>query len=388
MKTVDMDLSEDNGPIEFSCLEVNQPLGTFYIGSIKCKELIRITYSDVRRMENDERAMESYLGVQRPLSKKRAVDISKYTNTVDSSFPTSIILSVSPNCVSYDQSTKKMVLTEFDGDDKDQPIVYKKIARVIDGQHRIAGLEGFTGKEFDINVSIFVGIDVASEAYIFSTVNLAQTKVSKSLAYDLFDLARTRSPQKVCHQIAVTLNNTEGSPFKNRIKRLGTAVRESHASSITQAAFVQTLIKLMSKDEMLDRDCYMRGKKPTLELRDNKRLIFRHFLIEENDFELTDMIWSYFSAVSKRWPTAWAATDQGLMLAKTNGFMALMRFFKDIYIDSGQIGEVLEEKYFEDIFKNMAIEDDEFTVEKHKPGSSGAGTLYQKFKENYTPASA
>jgi hypothetical protein len=68
---------------------------------------------------------------------------------------------------------------------------------VIDGQHRIAGLEKFTGAHFEVMTAIFVGIDISDQAYIFATVNLEQTKVRKSLAFDLFELARTRSPYKM-----------------------------------------------------------------------------------------------------------------------------------------------------------------------------------------------
>ena len=68
---------------------------------------------------------------------------------------------------------------------------------MIDGQHRIAGLYKYEGEVgFDINVTIFVGTDIADQAQIFSTVNLEQTKVNRSLAYDLFALAHSRSPKK------------------------------------------------------------------------------------------------------------------------------------------------------------------------------------------------
>ena len=61
---------------------------------------------------------------------------------------------------------------------------------------------------FDILVSLFVGSDIADQAHVFATVNLEQTKVGKSLAIDLFELARTRSPIKTCHNVAVALDTT------------------------------------------------------------------------------------------------------------------------------------------------------------------------------------
>lgn len=379
MKTKEMVLTQGEEIVKFKCIEVKQPIGSFYIGSIAYSDLVNITYSDVRRIEG-ERGFETYLGIQRPLSKPRVEEISAYTNTMDASFPTSVILSISSKCATYNSTTGEMVLQPYSDDD--EPIKFSEIAKVLDGQHRIEGLKGFKGDSFDINVSIFIDIDVSSEAYIFSTVNLAQTKVNKSLVYDLYDLAKSRSPQKLCHNIAVVLNKEEDSPFFNRIKRLGTATQDSHASSITQAAFVRSLMKHISREEQKDRDLYLRGKVPLLDVRDEDRLIFRTFMINERDYDLVDILWNYFSAVKNRWPQAWNNTQEGYMLGKTNGFMALMRLLKDIYISEKQLGNVISESRFKEILNNIDFNDDRFTVDNYKPGSSGEGTLYRELKES------
>ncbi len=111
---------------------------------------------------------------------------------------------------------------------------YKDIAKVIDGQHRMEGLRAFVGEEFQVNVSIFIDADIADQAYIFSTVNLTQTKVNRSLAYDLFDLAKSKSPQKTCHNIAVALDENEKSPFYQRIKKTGVSTEGRFSETITQ----------------------------------------------------------------------------------------------------------------------------------------------------------
>jgi len=96
------------------------------------------------------------------------------------------------------------------------------IAKIIDGQHRIAGLEGLAEQtDLELGGAIFVGADIATQANIFATVNLAQTKVNRSLAYDLLDYEKMRSPQKSAHHIAVALDQIEGSPFYRRIKTAG-----------------------------------------------------------------------------------------------------------------------------------------------------------------------
>ena len=52
------------------------------------------------------------------------------------------------------------------------------------------------GKAFDLPVTVFPTIEIADQAYIFATVNIAQTKVNSSLAYDLLAYARSRSPEQ------------------------------------------------------------------------------------------------------------------------------------------------------------------------------------------------
>src|SRR5882762_10468420 len=95
----------------------------------------------------------------------------------------------------------------------------------------------FSPNTFQLSVSVFVDIDMEDQAYIFSTVNLAQTKVNRSLAYDLFELANSPSPQKTCHNIAVALDTITVSPFHKRIKRLGSATPGRNSETITQATF-------------------------------------------------------------------------------------------------------------------------------------------------------
>lgn len=378
-----LNIAHQNNSLSFRCLKITQPIGTFFIGAIKAQDLRDITYSDVRRIEG-ERGFETYLGIQRPLDKRRVKKIAEYANTKDACFPTAVILSVAEKCAEYDDGTMTLTLKPYTANadnPEDKSIDYENIAKVIDGQHRIDGLAGYSGDDFYINVSIFIGIDTASEGYIFSTVNLAQTKVNKSLVYDLYDLAESRSPQKLCHNIAVALDKTEGSPFKDKIKRLGSAEKHNIPSSISQAAFVESLMKFISTEPLKDRDLYIR-KKPLsrAEGRDRERLIFRDFLIDERDYELTDILWNYFAAVRDRWPVAWNNPDQGIMLSKTNGFMALMRLLRDIYVKTGRIGQVISQADFSALLSRIDLIDGDFTVDNYKPGSSGEGALYRELK--------
>ena len=266
--------------ISFPCIKIKQPLGEFYLARLTHNEICEITWVDVRRIEG-ERGFETYLGIQRPLKKSRVKDLSQYVLTPDACFPTGVILAVDANCASYNDNNNVMTLTEYAEDGK-KLIKFDQIAKVIDGQHRIEGLRAYTGKSFDINVSIFVDMDIADQAYLFSTVNLAQTKVNKSLVYDLFDLAKSRSPQKTCHNIAVALDKNESSPFYQRIKRLGVATEGRFNETITQATFVQSLMRYISDNPEKDRAIYLKGSVPELTHgKELEKFIFRNMFIEE-----------------------------------------------------------------------------------------------------------
>lgn len=363
--------------IELDCLVVQQPMGDFYITSIPASELVKITDFDVRRVMMEERDVERYLGIQRPLNKRRVAEIRSYVSTLDACFPTAVIIAVEGKCAEFDAEKRKLTLRNFmDTDDESEMVLTRQIGRVLDGQHRLAGLDGFDG-QFEVNISVFVDADIADQAAIFSTVNLAQTKVNKSLAYDLFDLMESRSPQKTAHNIAVTLDREKDSPFFKMIKRLGVATPGRTGETLTQATVVEPILEFITDNAMRDRDLYLRGKKPK-KIEDHKleKHPFQHMFVDNKDFEITDIIWNYFVAVRDRWPDAWASRDRGVMLNKTNGYRALTRFLRPLYLNMTTPGRVPKTKDFFAVFSEMSLSDENFNVDNFKPGSSGQSELF------------
>jgi DGQHR domain-containing protein len=350
--------------ISFRCMEVTQPIGTFYVGSIDSKDLIHISYADVRRIER--RDVEEYLGIERPLSPGRVAELKEYVNTVDAAFPTSIILAIQAENAEYDPETGTMKVANL-GD----------VAKIIDGQHRIAGLQAYKGASFQVNATIFIDMDIEDQATVFATINLKQTKVSKSLAYDLFEYAQSRSPQKTCHNIAKLLNTRDDSPFRNKIKILGVATGKLE-ETLTQAAFVDRLMNHISAQPMKDRDLLKRGK--SLERpkgREAERLVFRRLFVEDQDAVIAKVLWNYFTAVAQRWPEAWKTPPKGIILSRTTGFGALMRFLRNAYLSLVKGSTVVEVQAFESLFQKVSLSDDSFTSEKFLPGSTGEGELYR-----------
>ena len=360
-------------------LRILQPIGEFFIGVMKADDLVSVAYADVRELEKNQ--LDKYMGINRRLSKNRLKQLRSYVNTYDATFPTSVILAVESENAIYDENHNILKLRET------KKINLNKIAKIIDGQHRIAGLEAVDKEtDFEISVAIFVGSDIATQANIFATVNLAQTKVNRSLAYDLLDYEKKRSPQKSAHHVAVALDLIQASPFYRRIKRLGRATEGREGETITQAVVVEMLLTLITDSPMTDRDSFLRRLKirPPSQA-DLEKFPFRGLFIERKEEDITRIMLNYFSAVRKRWPSSWEHLNRrGNTLPKTNGFRALMRFLKPVYLRiakvQNQIGVVPEQKEFEEIFGRIKLEDDDFNTETFPPGTSGEAGLYKYLK--------
>ncbi|WP_236580512.1 DGQHR domain-containing protein [Rubrivivax sp. A210] len=370
--------------LELDCIKVSQPIGDFFIASIPWQQLREITFADVRRLEKEARDVETYLGIQRPLNTKRVAEIGEYVNTADACFPTSVILAVDAHCARFDEAGRRIVLSNYyDSATPDLNRSRVQIAKVLDGQHRIEGLGALKrGSTFDINVSIFIDMDIENQAYVFSTVNLAQTKVSKSLVYDLYEYARSRSPQKTCHNVAVALDSLKNSPLQGKIKRLGTATEGRFGETLTQATVVENLIGYITASAVKDRDEYLRGHKPRkASATELVSTPFRNMFLEERDLDIADVLLYYFSAVRQRWPEAWASSTRGWMLNRTNGFRALMRYLKPAYRSLAAPGDIPSQEAWYSLFKKVTLNDDEFTVDNFEPGTGGETKLYRRLVE-------
>lgn len=365
----------------FRALRMTQPIGDIYLASVNFTLIQEITHFDVRRVLQKERDVEKYLGIQRPLHKKRVDDLKKYVNFLDATFPTSIIVAIdNADYVEFDEDSSELRLSNCrKGEDK--PSLFKaNLCRVIDGQHRIAGLEGFKGNDFDVAVAFFIGSDIADQAYVFATVNLEQTKVNRSLALDLYSLARTRSPFKTCHNITVALDSKKSSPFYQRIKRLGVATEGRTGEMLTQSTVVNAILKYISDDPKVDRDLLLRGGKLEKVTEDSARkLCFRNLFVDEEDVKIGKIVEEYFDAVRERWPEAWAYRGTGRMLNRTNGFRALMSVFGRVYNYLAAPGDYVPSNEFAKIFQKVNANDTYFSTELFKPGSSGEAELRRFF---------
>ncbi|WP_164283349.1 DGQHR domain-containing protein [Stenotrophomonas maltophilia] len=364
--------------ISIPAIRVVQPIGEFFSAVISAQDLVKISYADMRRIESD---LDRYVGIQRKLDAGRVEEISKFVASDDATFPTSIVLAVPGVCVDFNERSGRLTLTAA-YDEKGQEIPFGEIAKILDGQHRVEGLKSVSGT-FDVPVSIFVDADIADQAYVFATVNLAQTKVNKSLVYDLLDYAKARSPQKSAHEIAVALDSFEGGPFFHMIKRLGTATpgRTPGQETLAQATFVASLLPFLSRKPEDDRYALAKGKRVKADAQDYAKTPFRFLWVAERDTEIAKLLVSYFSAVEERWPEAWRTREAGHILPRTNGFRALMRLLHLIYLKERPFADpdkpLITKQRFKALFDKIDLDDGDFHKDEFVPGTGGETALFK-----------
>jgi hypothetical protein len=169
------------------------------------------------------------------------------------------------------------------------------------------------------------------------------------------------------------------------IKRLGSATPGVSGETITQAAFVNSLLPMLSLDPVSDRDILLRGKKLEMPSPDElEKQPFRLLFIEEQDSQIARNVSEYFHAVASLWPDDWKSRDKGNMLPRTNGFRAFMRFLKDAYLylreNSGE--RQFDRDQYQEILQKVDIEPGAFSTETFPPGTSGETLLLDRIRSN------
>lgn len=369
--------------------KVSQPIGEFYVGRVESRVLRSMAYVEIRAFEKG--TQKKIAGIQRERNEGRINEIKRYVNLEYATFPTSVIIAVPPDCVELEPYCKddteetasvfNMVLRPFGNPGDEDYIPIEKIAFIIDGQHRVAGLEGLKeGSNFDVNLSVFVGASDADKAEIFARVNQAQTKVNPSLVVDLASYYDERGPVKFAHEIILAMNHDTKGPFFDKVKRLGKAEPgKGKIQTLAQATVVDPLVDYITPDAEGDRNRKYKGifgpRRPVTAW---QRHIFQPFYDEDDDGAVFLCLTNYFGAVKARWPKSWDDSPAGNILNRTTGYSALMKFLRPVYLSRCDKGGILSREDCDDIFRGINIKDSELTRDYFLPGSSGISALYKR----------
>jgi DGQHR domain-containing protein len=370
----------------YSYIEFDQPAGTFLFSVVPAIDILQ--YFEIDRRAYTEDRPE---GTQREDSKKRVKEIADYVVTSDATFPTSVILSLR-NVVDEENPNLNKINYIIDREAKTIEIVGK--AEVVDGQHRLEGLqmaEKLYGAEWVKKFTlpcVFIMDPIDEEkAFIFATINGKQNKVNASLVYDLFGTSSTPDPYHILHKLARTLNFKEGSPFKDRLKMLGKKSDDKVTESLTQGTFVQTLIPLISGNPSVDRRLMKEDKWDEMPLEEKR--VLRDYMLKKRSDLLLPLFENIFNAVKSTWPLEWENHNK-FILSKTTGYIGIIKGINDVLIYGRQKG-ILTTKYFAHFFQLVKIEMEKDNVtlvkEDFAPGGVGENKIrdYLKtaYRENY-----
>ncbi len=316
-----------------------QPMGLFLVGVMNASDILKISIIDRRKY--DSLTLDPSEGFQRDPSPKRISEISYYAGTVDATFPTPILLSLEGNTFKFEENEIEILK---DG-----------CAEIIDGQHRMLGLERSLARDqFELPVVFILDATAEQKALIFATINGKQTKVPASLVYDLFGVTTRRSPQKTAHEIVRALNKDPNSPWHRRLKMLGKKLVSGSNESLSQGTFVKFLLPKISDKPVEDMDLAKRGA----ELPPRTKCIFNEYFRKNQDELILKILINVFSAARRTWPEDWDDPTRSI-LSKTTGFTGIMKALPSMFAEGKMRGDLTAE-FFAQVFslakENMAKE--------------------------------
>lgn len=298
-------------------IPVRQKEFLFYNSVISIKDLLDLTeiverksshYEeielDIFDLENSIKVVNELklnAGIQRELIPDKLSQIAEYLKKENGIFPNSIIINISD----------KLDLVTFNENEILIPLDPSIIITAIDGQHRLMGfkkyLEKYGSNEiFEIPITIFYNLELDFQAYIFSIINSKQTKINKSLLYDLLALTKKDVDDfKLCHEIATWLQTNQKSILKGNFKMLGKG-----DGWLSQAAFIDYLMPLIHSTN--------RRKVPP---------IFQPYVNNKQYFNIAFFINDYFRALTNTYSGEFFSENYIFRTSFTFGlFMKLMPY--------------------------------------------------------------
>ena len=376
-------------------IPVTQNKQDFIIGVFPIKDVLRFTKYTQRLItgfDEDEKPIYNNQ-IQRFVEKSRVEKIADFlTKDPDATFPTNLVLHV-PACIIEEQTEEngyikllinQKVIDEIKKEDGDVYIT------IIDGQHRIRGIEvaierlekevdsavktnryspssSITEKlnfnvqrledlrNINLVVSFFIDKTLEYQAMIFSTINRTQKKVSADLVSSLFGLDTRDTPQKTALQVVLSLNGHPNSPFYKRIKLYGGNYSKTISPPLSQATMVKSITSLISENlRKAEIDRY-KGRKELLKRNSNsnKQLPFRKYYATNRDNLISDILFYFFTAVKESFIKSevslwdYSTNNKPTNILQTSvGYEALLHILVDILSEPNFSEQNINKDYF------------------------------------------
>ncbi len=348
----------------------------FILGKSTIADILKITrYTERVIIDFDEDGRPIYNEqVQRKVESQRVNKIADFLiNDPEATFPTNIVLNIPISVISeqsynQDAGTIEIKLDEIVSEqikiakkDEKNADVYVSI---IDGQHRIRGIEvaierlsdeinktgDITKKKrlddlmnIELAVSYFIDKSLEYQAMIFSTINRTQKRVSQDLVYSLFGLSANDTPYKTALEVVLALNGHPKSPFYRRIKLYGGNYKKKNVNGdissppLSQSTMIKNIVSFICENKREAENDKYRNRKELLRKTTTKSLPFREFYAQDKDYLISDCLFYFYGSVQRILGDYWnysTNTSPQNILQSTVGFEALLRILSDILNDS------------------------------------------------------
>lgn len=320
---------------------------TILLMSLTAGDLKEISYFNTRDVDREE-------GLQRKFDNKRSREIAEFVNTENAILSNNIILNLEleENGLTlldvYDDGMFNIgKLKQLVAQKRTTTAKNKKVAFVVDGQHRLRAFEKVDKDDFPLPVSVLIDLSLAEVAELFVQINYNQKPVNKSHVFDLLGISENIFPKYFSsHQAVVLLQEDSSSPFYNKVKMLGVG-----KGFISQAALITAIEKYKIQKTIEDA------------------------VGSFDEEDIYNVLWHFFTAVEDEFEDYWG---DGKLLSKTVGIKALIRLCNDLLMKSFNDGQDFSSDY---VSSELAkINSQIFTQEKivHGIGEKGVSTLYSE----------
>jgi DGQHR domain-containing protein len=227
-------------PIQVVAVRVRQSRHEFFLTKMPAAHLVAVSYASVRGQDHEAGA------VQRLLSPRRIASLKDYALS-GGDYPNSVVL----NWIDSDNPTR------FAAGKLTIPFI-KDAAQIIDGQHRIAGLDEAIRKKkavgkMEIPVAIYLGLNTRECADIFLAINTEQRAVPRSLVFDLYAEASSTVVDPAAlraRDVAMILDREDDSPLFARLRYPGA---EGGKRSLPLSTAATSLKPLVEEDGELEQ---------------------------------------------------------------------------------------------------------------------------------------
>lgn len=211
--------------------EVEQNTHSFLLTVIPAGLLTKISYAAVRRQDDEIGA------VQRILNQSRISSIKNFA-LQNGIFPASIVLNWN-NKTQLERNGNSITIPNEE-----------RIAQIIDGQHRVAGLraaieENNAIENLPIPVAIYENLNTTECANIFLSINTEQRPVPRSLVFDLYGIANEELIDPSAYRardIAMSLNGDNG-PYQELIKLPNSPRQKGGIALSTAVSAIKPLVE-------------------------------------------------------------------------------------------------------------------------------------------------